>query len=794
MDERNHSLNTANSLNHMNNFDNYNSTNLNSPFYVSNSSYRPTYEKNKYNSITLSKNLDEETEQEAINMIKTQNRKIQELFEELNRRDETIQTLQIQLGANENYKLQNENFKRQINILEEKLRLYETDYSSKSSYLNEQLKHVSEAESKLRNQIIAKDKIIHDFDNVIKDQENQLNSYKKQAIDKESIIAELKQDFNEISAKFKNITLRLNMKEEEWKKIREALDLKVKESNKEKILLEEKLSQLIEIVKQYSKELSEYNVQIQSLETEKRSITKLNNRLHNELEESNKKIKELENALENMKEVKEKLFEAESAIKNFKNVIQSERNKNDHLSRNNSDLSDKIQQIKEKYSGENSLENLKNTIQASQNENMQLTQANEELNKTIRQYETRLRNLENDNKEIINVINLEIKTISQWLETYYGVFYDKNYDIPDLPVTLSKSIKNKTKFDTLKQTLVNNRSQINEELSKYDSQIKDLKKEIGENFNKQEKMQKEISQLKELIIVKDEEIFSLNNEIEEYHSNLQINKDNLVKIKNDINESKEVFNKFLEKLNTNIKQEFEEILQNEKMKELSEFIYRSNYCENLKSEVEDNLEKLIQILKILIKEFHLNENKNEQQQILKSENENLRKEIFDKVKNFKEELDKLEREKVEMIRNLERIKEEDFKASEGNLKFSLEKVKKLLKEREEKCEELIGENEFLRNQLDLMEKKISQLKSNREGENEINEELNEKSKLLEKKLKNLMTELELKDLQIKSQEQMIQRRAAEIQELKKNMLNNSNENLINYDKEKIRTLEVLTYK
>jgi len=70
------------------------------------------------------------------------------------------------------------------------------------------------------------------------------------------------------------------------------------------------------------------------------------------------------------------------------------------------------------------------------------------------------------------------------------------------------------------------------------------------------------------------------------------------------------------------------------------------------------------------------------------------------------------------------------------------------------------------------------------------EKINEAYKSLEKKCRNLTTELDLKDMQIKSQEQMISRRTQELNELK----NNPNSNTPaqdNFDAEKIKLLEVI---
>ena len=86
--------------------------------------------------------IDKDTELEAIAVIKSQSRKIKDLNDELEKKEEIIITLQTKMNNMENYKLQMENFKRQVSILEEKLRLYDNEVNSKNSYFSEQFKTV----------------------------------------------------------------------------------------------------------------------------------------------------------------------------------------------------------------------------------------------------------------------------------------------------------------------------------------------------------------------------------------------------------------------------------------------------------------------------------------------------------------------------------------------------------------------------------------------------------------------------------------------------------------------------
>ena len=76
-------------------------------------------------------------------MIKAQNKKIQDLYNDLDQKEQQLNEYHQQSNSNENTKLQVENFKRQCVILEEKLNLYSEESNKKISFLNEQLKQVN---------------------------------------------------------------------------------------------------------------------------------------------------------------------------------------------------------------------------------------------------------------------------------------------------------------------------------------------------------------------------------------------------------------------------------------------------------------------------------------------------------------------------------------------------------------------------------------------------------------------------------------------------------------------------
>lgn len=276
-------------------------------------------------------------------VIKSQSKKIKDLTEELEKKDDIIITLQSKMNNMDNYKLQMENFKRQVSILEEKLKLYDNEVSSKNNYFSEQFRtvlikvnQISESENKLRNQIISKDKLLRDYDLIIKDQEKTINQLKKQLIDKESINKELKQEFNEITARFKNLTMKMSMREEEYKKLQMEFETKYSLMEEDKYKTEEKVNELIDIVKQQSKELSDFSVQIQINEKEKKLLQKNIEKMKGELEEMYKANFDLKQQLNMINELKKRINETDQVTLNLQKELEAERMANINLSKGNS--------------------------------------------------------------------------------------------------------------------------------------------------------------------------------------------------------------------------------------------------------------------------------------------------------------------------------------------------------------------------------------------------------------------------------------------------------------------------
>lgn len=338
--------------------------------------------------------------------------------------------------------------------------------------------------------------------------------------------------------------------------------------------------------------------------------------------------------------------------------------------------------------------------------------------------ELSLKEKENETKEIINGINVEIKTINQWIDTYLGVYFDQYIEIPELPYTVSKVIKNKIKFDSLKDNLVKSQKKMNDELSKCNSIVRELKGDAEDQITSYERIINENSELKSDILKKNEEIYFLQQEIETCNSEIGITKEALSKQKFELTERNDSFINYCESINSKIKEEIDLIRQNSFiLNNFSEFLYRATYSENVKDQIKDGIDIIFNIFNNVVSEY-----------------ENL----------YNKELNQRTNQKCAEGQ----MKMNNMKVNNQSLSHQLNEKDELITEMNNEIQNLKNTAVSLKNTIKLQDKNVG------------NDENVEKLKIYEKKINNLNRELELKDIQIKSQEQMISRRNKELEELR----------------------------
>jgi len=184
--------------------------------------------------------------------------------------------------------------------------------------------------------------------------------------------------------------------------------------------------------------------------------------------------------------------------------------------------------------------------------------------------------LENLIKEIIGGVNSELGAVIQWVETYFGNFYNsESFEVPNIPVTVNKVIKSKIKINQLKECLQNKRKKVNEEQQKFEQYIQITKNDIN-NFNsKIENYMETNSNLQNTIMERNEDINQLNYIIDNLNRDIKNLKETIDDIRANDNKE-EIFNKFYEKMNFDIITLLDKIQNNKALKKINDILNNYN--------------------------------------------------------------------------------------------------------------------------------------------------------------------------------------------------------------------------
>ncbi len=95
----------------------------------------------------------------------------------------------------------------------------------------------------------------------------------------------------------------------------------------------------------------------------------------------------------------------------------------------------------------------------------------------------------------------------------------------------------------------------------------------------------------------------------------------------------------------------------------------------------------------------------------KIEMDKLRRELNEAKKTHKLDLERIIRERDDMIKNYENLKNDDILKLEHAHKMTLEKMKNTVKTKEEECNEIMQENSLLKTQVEYLENSLNNYKN-----------------------------------------------------------------------------------
>ena len=703
------------------------------------------------------------------NALNSSNISIKELYEELERKDLVIKNLQSQLNSTR---------------------------SNTNVILNNKIANYNKEENTLRKQIIEKDKLLLEKEKEINLLKEEIKNNKIMKVNYNEKISDFQKEILELKSQIKNYDSIVSLKDNENKKNLVEYELKIKALEKEKNIIESKTNQLVDLVKQYSKELSNTSIKFDSIESEKQTLNNLNMKLNQKNETNEKVIKDLSDKINSMKN----LFNQNENLTNSLNQIQKDLNMN--LKENQSlknDLFQKEDLIKNLTNQLTEFTYYKNNFEESEKE---INKLRIELKEIYSKNNINIHRANENEIELNNLINLLNKKISQiieWIRNYFdNNFNNEINDIPQL-----NEINYNINLNLIIDELSKKRKLLKENILNLENQIK-------ENENKNNEL-----------LTKIDLLYQDNVEL-----NKKVNKEKEENIKNQ--KDKENYNIEIEKLKKNI---FDVNKENENMKNINNEILDSHnkiIQESINLIINDSdLINLVKNIKNIFQSdssFENNINKiNEILELFKSE--------YLKLKNFKEQnkelcdlIDKVNKEKIELINNLEDINKENNMIKNqmefinkdkdlilqtnqsllneknsllnliNTLNLNIDNFKKENNDLNDNLFNLQKENELIKkeNENQLSQIKINYEKEKKEKINSIINDYNNKvinseekykfqNQLLEKKIINLQTQMDLKDIQLKSQEEIINRR--------NKMLNDSLSSNLRNDDSYIKDLE-----
>ena len=515
-------------------------------------------------------------------------------------------------------------------------------------------------------------------------------------------ILELTADLKEVNAKLNCYELKENFNKNESGNLLEISEMKISQITQEKKIMEEKINQLIEIIKQYCDELNDSAIKIKNLNDDVLFLQNENRKLIEEKENNKKNMNEFNNNYGKYNQIMIENNNNKNIIQNLnKEILEYKMDYNNEINKNKI-LNEKILNLVNKC---NNYEKIQKTFQDA---NKDLLLAKKQIN------EINIRNQENENfiNTLYSDINENISLIVDYLNKSINLHqknenFNQNFDENDAHDLLKNMKKiDEINFEKILDTIDIKKKEIldfcdvlSNGLNASDNENKilaeendKLKEEINEIIFENKKLNSENIKLNNIIN-------NINNEMMNNKRSTEILKQQL----NNINfEKEEMNNKFISELNEN-KNIFEQLKEDN-----ANLILMSN-----------NLKEEIQILKN--KEFENDQTNN---------NLKLNCQILEKkIKGMQTELE---------LKNIQIQNQEEIinRRNDNNNSALFENDSAIIKKLKADRDNLINDNVLLINQNNLLRQKLNEYDAGKSqsnnneydmpmGNNNIGDEINE---------------------------------------------------------------------
>ena len=361
-----------------------------------------------------------------------------------------------------------------------------------------------------------------------------------------SKIFELSADLKEANAKLNCYDLKENFNKNESGSLLEISEMKIDKISQEKKMLEDKINQLVDIIRQYCNELNDSSLKIKNLNDDILFLQNENRKLIEEKEFNKKNINDFQNNYNKYNQILLENNNNKAIIQNLnKELLEYKMDYNNEINKNKS-LNEKIMALISKCK---EYENIQKTFKDASND---LQMAKKQIT------EINLRNQENE--QFINTLYSDINDNISLLVKYINKNFSlnkKNNENSNMNINIQNMLKKieEINFESLLDVLELKKKEIfdfsNVVSSGLEASDRENKILMEENNKLKEEINTIIFENKKL----NSENIKLNNIINEINSDMITSKKNeeILKQKlNDINDEKEeINNKLFNELNQN---------------------------------------------------------------------------------------------------------------------------------------------------------------------------------------------------------------------------------------------------
>ena len=491
---------------------------------------------------------DIQAEEGSLMVIKTQNKKIKDLLEEVNYKEMSINKLKNQLDfytkstsdyeSNKNkYSEHSKILKEQIALLQNQVQSLEYSDKTKDKINTENIEKFQIREEDLLLEIkdkentISRTKLqlettenhlresmmkIKSLEKILKDKEKKINEVEEVLKEKDLIILRKEQDYNESLKNINEIKFSFNNE-------KEAMDLKVK--------------QLVEVVQKQAYELQNFSDNHKKSDIENKTLKSQNTKLKREVDSLVVKMDDLKILIEKLKSIQDQLILSENSNKELKDTLRIER-------RENEDLKQKLSC----FERENIT--LKSLVEGKENQNSSIVQKNlsqekeifdlkAQIQRLIRELEDKTRidvDFSEDCRLLVEIISKDLEQALKYADTYIGsLYFNEKLLIPELQSNcfIVNTFRNEIFNEYLKKLNLPSmfavfsklQKKIYDEMTFYEQTYANVNKENNEFLEKETAYNNEIS--------------SLNKTIEEQSDKINILISNLNSVKDDLHDLEE---------------------------------------------------------------------------------------------------------------------------------------------------------------------------------------------------------------------------------------------------------------